>query len=172
MPKNVFKIAEVSVYIAIAFIFSYIESLFPLPLPFPGMKLGLANLIIVIALYRNGFSTAFTVSMVRNVLNALTFGSLFSFFYSLAGSIISLFLMALCKKIKHPQLSLISVSAVGGILHNIGQFGVAVFLVGISAIAPYLPFLYFAGLIAGVLIGIFACLCLRRLPKKSAIRVE
>ncbi len=172
MSKNVFRIAEVSVYIAIAFIFSYIESLFPLPLPFPGMKLGLANLVIVIVLYRNGFSTAFTVSMVRNVLNALTFGSLFSFFYSLAGSILSLCIMVLCKKIKHPQLSLVSVSAVGGILHNIGQFGVAEFLVGFSAITPYLPFLYFAGLMAGVLIGIFASLCLRRLPKKLAVGVK
>ena len=195
------KTAELSVFTAVAFIFSYIESLFPLPIPFPGIKLGLANLIILVVLCRNGLGAAFGVSMTRNVLNALTFGSLFGLFYSLAGSILSLLFMAallpgkdspkkrvkkgwlkiaalqesLCdscsvhgelsyKIKKMPSLSLVSISAVGGILHNIGQFFVAVILVGFSAILHYLPFLYFAGLIAGVLTGILAKLCLKRLP--------
>ena len=88
------KTAELSVFTAVAFIFSYIESLFPLPIPFPGIKLGLANLIILVVLCRNGLGAAFGVSMTRNVLNALTFGSLFGLFYSLAGSILSLLFMA------------------------------------------------------------------------------
>lgn len=163
MNSRTIHIAELAVFTAAAFIFSYIESLFPLPLPFPGMKLGLANLIIVIVLYQRGFLSAFGVSMVRNVLNAFTFGSLFSFFYSLAGSILSLCAMYFLKKNKHPQFSLIGASAVGGIIHNIGQFLVAVCLVGFSAILNYLPFLYFAGLIAGVLIGVLANLCMKRL---------
>ncbi|MCH5251639.1 MAG: Gx transporter family protein [Lachnospiraceae bacterium] len=164
MKSRTGKLAELAVLTAVAFIFSYIESLFPLPLPFPGIKLGLANLILLIVLYRDGFLSALGVSMTRNVLNALTFGSLFGFFYSLAGSLLSLLVMFLLTKMKYPQLSLIGVSAVGGILHNAGQFFVAVLLVGLSAIFPYLPFLYFAGLIAGVLIGILASLCLKRLP--------
>lgn len=172
MSAQTKKIAELSVFTAVAFIFSYIESLFPLPIPFPGIKLGLANLIILIVLCRNGLGAAFGVSMTRNVLNALTFGSLFGLFYSLAGSILSLFLMAVLlpkgdskkgKAKKIPPLSLVSISAVGGILHNIGQFFVAVILVGFSAILHYLPFLYFAGLIAGALTGILAKLCLKRL---------
>lgn len=164
MHSRTIRITELAAFTAVAFIFSYIESLFPLPLPFPGMKLGLANLVIVIVLYRQGFLSAFGVSMVRNVLNAITFGSLFGFFYSLAGSILSLCIMYLFQKNKHPQFSLIGVSAVGGIIHNIGQFIVAVCLVGFSAILNYLPFLYFAGLIAGILIGFLANLCLKRLP--------
>lgn len=158
------RLARLALFTAAAFLFSYIESLFPLPVPFPGMKLGLANLVIVIILYRDGPGAAFGVSMVRNVLNALTFGSLFGLFYSLAGSILSLLVMALLCSKKHPQLSLTSVSAVGGIIHNIGQFIVAICLVGYSAILHYLPFLYFAGLIAGILIGLLAQLCLDRLP--------
>lgn len=157
------KIATTSIYIALAFIFSYLESLFPIPIPFPGIKLGLANLIIVIALYQLNFSSAFTISMIRNFLNAITFGSLFSFFYSLVGSVCSLLLMILLKKKKKTQLTIISVSCVGGITHNLGQFAVASCLVGLSAILPYLPFLYFSGLVAGALIGILAKLCLRRL---------
>lgn len=164
MQSRTSKLAALAVFTAVAFIFSYIESLFPLPLPFPGIKLGLANIIIVIVLYRDGFWSALGVSLARNVLNALTFGSLFGLFYSLAGSLLSLAAMFLLTKMKHPQLSLTGVSAVGGILHNVGQFFVAVLLVGFSAIYPYLPFLYFSGLIAGILIGIFACLCLKRLP--------
>lgn len=163
------NIAELSVLTAVAFIFSYIESLFPLPIPFPGIKLGFANLVIIIILYRNGLGASFGVSMVRNILNALTFGSLFGLFYSLAGSILSLLVMAGLQKIQkeHPQLSLISISAVGGIIHNMGQFVIAICLVGYSAILYYLPFLYFAGLIAGILIGILATFCLRRLPISS-----
>ena len=100
-------------------------------------------------------------------MNALTFGSLFGLFYSLAGTVLSLPAMAVLLKYakKHPQLSLTSVSAVGGIIHNIGQFITAVCLVGYSAILHYLPFLYFAGLTAGVLIGLLASLCLQRLPQ-------
>lgn len=163
MSNRTIRITELAAFTAVAFIFSYIESILPLPLPFPGMKLGLANLVIVIVLYQRGVPSAFGVSMVRNVLNAFTFGSLFGFFYSLAGSILSLCMMALFKKSKHPQFSLVSVSTVGGVVHNIGQFLVAVCLVGFSAILGYLPFLYFAGLIAGILIGFLANLCIKRL---------
>lgn len=166
MNSRTKKITELAIFTAVAFIFSYIESLFPLPIPFPGIKLGLANLVIVILLYRNGFKDAFTISMLRNILNGLTFGSLFSFFYSLAGSVISLVVMELLKEKKHPHFSTVGVSIVGGICHNIGQFVVAACLVGSSAILLYFPFLYFAGLLAGALIGIFATLCLKRLPTK------
>ena len=166
MQQSTKKITELALYTAVAFLFSYIESLFPLPIPFPGIKLGLANLIILILLYRDGLGAAFAVSIIRNLLNALTFGSLFGLFYSLAGSILSLFIMAGIKRISKDRLSIITVSAVGGILHNIGQFLVAVGIVGFDAILYYLPFLYFAGLIAGILIGIFGKLCLSRLPKK------
>lgn len=176
MSARTRRLAELSVFTAAAFIFSYIESLFPLPIPIPGIKLGLANLIILIVLCHNGPGAALGVSMVRNILNALTFGSLFGLFYSFAGSLLSLLAMALLlrgsrtlhDRNKIPPLSLTGISAVGGVLHNIGQFLIAVFLVGFSAILHYLPFLYFAGLFAGILIGILAELCLRRFPSPSS----
>lgn len=164
MKSHIRTTTELAIFIAIAFIFSYIESLFPLPIPFPGIKLGLANLVIVLVLYRNGFSQALTVSLVRSLLNAFTFGSLFGFLYSLAGSVLSLILMTLLKNSSKLQLSAFGVSAAGGITHNIGQFLVAAWLVGPSAILPYFPFLYFSGLIAGGLIGEFVQLCQKRLP--------
>lgn len=164
--KPIQQICECAIFTALAFIFGYIESLIPLPLPFPGMKLGLANLIVMIVLYRNGLRYAFGIAMLRNILNAVTFGSLFSFLYSLAGSILSLLVMGCLKRWGHSRLSIVSVSAFGGILHNMGQLLVAAFLVGFSSILWYLPILYFCGLITGVLIGLFSSQCLKRLPRK------
>ena len=161
MSHKTKTIALLSIYIAIAFLFGYIESLFPLPVPFPGMKLGLANLVIVLALYQLNLPSVLLISVLRNLLNAFTFGSMFSFLYSLTGSIASLLIMYIVKK---TQLSRISVSCVGGIVHNIGQFVIEACLVVPSAVLPYLPFLYFAGFAAGILIGVLADLCLRRIP--------
>lgn len=166
--SNIKHIAEFSLYTALAFIFSYIESLIPFPVPFPGMKLGLANLVIVIVLYQKNFRYAFGLSMLRNLLNAFTFGSLFALLYSLAGSILSLIFMALMKKVqqKTGHLTIISVSALGGILHNTGQFFTAVFLVGFHSVLWYFPILYFSGLVTGILIGYLSMQILRRIPGK------
>lgn len=164
--SNIKHIAEFSLYTAVAFIFSYIESLIPLPFMFPGMKPGLANLVIVVVLYRKNFRYAFGLSMLRNLLNAFTFGSLFALLYSLSGSILSLVFMTLMKKITRTHFTVVSVSALGGIMHNTGQFFTAVFLVGFHSVLWYLPFLYFSGLATGVLIGYLSMEMLRRIPDK------
>ena len=156
--SSIHRLTRLAIYIAAAFLISYIESLVPLPLPFPGMKLGLANLVMLIVLYQNGLADALIVS----------FGNLFSLFYGLAGGIFSLLVMALLHRIKKTErddaLSVISISCIGGVCHNAGQFVVAWALVGFSALVHYAPFLYFSGMIAGILVGIFAKLCLQRLP--------
>lgn len=164
------KISEFSIYTALAFIFSYIESLLPLPLPFPGMKLGLANLVIVILLYKKDFRYTLAISMLRNLLNAFTFGSLFSLMYSLAGSFLSLLVMAGMKHHethrsleKKTHCSILSVSALGGIFHNVGQFITASFLVGFHSVLWYLPILYFSGLVTGILIGWLSSQVLKRI---------
>ena len=156
MKPHIHTITELAIFTAIAFIFSYIESLFPLPIPFLGIKLGLANLVIVLVLYKNGFCQALTVSIVRGLLNAFTFGSLFGFLYSLAGSVLSLIIMNLLKNKTHLHISAFGVSVAGA------------WLVGPSAILPYFPFLYFSGLIAGGLIGAFVLLCRQRIPLFSS----
>lgn len=167
MHSRTLHFTELGVFTALAFILSYIESLFPLPIPFPGIKAGFANLVILVLLYRSGFRDALAVSLVRNVLNALTFGSLFGLFYSLAGSILSLFIMEGLRRIKKPSLSLLSISCAGGIFHNIGQIIIASLLVGREAILHYFPLLYFSGMAAGILIGILAGICLHTLPVKK-----
>lgn len=158
--RSIRTVAELSTYVALAFIFGYLENLFPIPMPVPGMKLGFANVITVIVLYRRNFRDALLVSLLRIILNAFTFGSLFSLLYSLAGSLLSLFVMTLIKR--KTSLAPVSVSAAGGICHNLGQFITAGLLVGFPALIYYAPLLYFAGLISGILIGIL-CNCVLNL---------
>ena len=151
--RSIRTVAELSIYVALAFIFGYLENLFPIPMPVPGMKLGFANVITVIVLYRRNLRDALLVSLLRIILNAFTFGSLFSL-------LLSLFVMTLIKR--KTSLAPVSVSAAGGICHNLGQFITAGLLVGFPALIYYAPLLYFAGLISGILIGIL-CNCVLNL---------
>lgn len=138
------KIAEYALYTALAFLFGYLENLFPLPLPFPGMKIGFANLIFVLILYKKGFRYTLSLSLLRIVLSAFTFGSLFSLLYSLVGSVLSLMLMAGLKTMTNNRFSMLSVSTAGGIAHCMGQWLVASLVVGFDSLRWYAPILYFS----------------------------
>lgn len=156
------KIAEYALYTALAFLFGYLENLFPLPLPFPGMKIGFANLIFVLILYKKGFRYTLSLSLLRIVLSAFTFGSLFSLLYSLVGSILSLMLMAGLKTMTNNRFSMLSVSTAGGIAHCMGQWLVASLVVCFDSLRWYAPILYFSGLISGFFIGFLAMQCAKR----------
>jgi heptaprenyl diphosphate synthase len=146
------KVAMAGMFTALAMIFSYIEVLIPINFGIPGMKLGLANLVVVVSLYTVGAPMAFAISMIRILLVSVTFGSLAAMLYSLAGGILSFAGMVLLKKI--PDFSMIGVSVAGGILHNIGQLAVAMAVVENIHLISYLPPLLIAGLVTGLLIGI------------------
>ena len=117
-------VALYGMLISLAFIFSYIEAVIPIPIPVPGVKLGLANLVSIVGLYTVRISGTIAVSLVRIVLVGFTFGNLSSMIYSLAGGTVSLILMILLKKTG--KFSQIGVSIIGGIGHNIGQLTAAV----------------------------------------------
>lgn len=159
------RIALYGILIALAFILSWLETLLPNPLEgmVPGIKLGLANLVVIIALLRLGFLPAVTISLVRVLLTAFTFGNLSMFFYSLAGAIFSILAMQLMKSLRHFGTSGISIS--GGLAHNLGQIFVAMLVLGPSLIY-YLPYLILGGCISGFLIGLLATLILSHLPKQ------
>ncbi len=162
--KRTYILAEFALYTALAFLFSYIESFVPLPLPFPGIKLGLANLVIILSLYQKGFWYGLGLSLLRNILTAITFGNPYAFLYSLAGSLFSLCVMQLTKILGKQHITPISVSACGGCAHTMGQLLVAGLVVGFPSILGYIPILYFGGFVTGILIGIFSKQCLKRLP--------
>ena len=158
------KIAFLGVFIALALICSYVESLIPFYFGIPGVKLGLTNTVVVIMLYTIGEKEAFAVSMLRIVLAGFLFGNLFSILYSLAGGLLSFLVMYLIKKFG--LLGVVPVSVCGGISHNIGQIVVAAFVVENYNIFYYIPVLLIAGTITGFLIGIVGQEIILRLKGK------
>ena len=158
------NIAFYGVMISLAMVFSYLESFIPVNalIPIPGVKLGLANIVVLFALYTMKFRDAFVIAVIRIVLSGFLFGNAMTIAYSLAGGMLSLCVMRLLKKTK---LSMIGVSMTGGICHNIGQIMVAVLLTETIRIAYYLPVLLISGLITGFLMGIVAKLVIDRVNK-------
>lgn len=155
------KVAYFGVFTALALIFSYVETLIPVNFGIPGMKLGLANLVIVTALYKLRLREVYLLSVVRVLLSGFIFGNYFSIIYSLAGGLLSLTVMAFLKKSE--SFSVMGVSIGGGVFHNIGQMIVAMLVVETFSVVYYVPVLLAAGLVTGLLIGITANEMLRRL---------
>lgn len=161
--KKTKKIALLGLTVSLAMIMSYIEVLFPMSFAVPGIKMGLANIVIVFVLYRMSLKDACAVSLIRVFLVALLFGNTMSLAYSLAGAVLSLALMALLKKTE--KFSVVGVSISGGVMHNAGQILMAVILMGTAQIAYYLPVLIITGTITGVGIGLVAALVIDRVKK-------
>lgn len=155
------KVAYFGVFTALALIFSYVETLIPFHIGIPGVKLGLANLIIVIALYKMSLKETYLLSVVRVLLSGFIFGNYFSIIYSLAGGLLSLTVMALLKR--NGGFSVMGISIAGGVFHNIGQLVVAMLVVETFSVVYYIPVLLIAGLVTGLLIGIAAGEMLKRL---------
>lgn len=157
------RVALYGMMIALAFLLSYVETLIPISLGIPGVKLGLANLVNIVGLYVIGVPGTVAISLVRIVLAGFTFGNLFSMVYSLAGGALSLGVMVLCRRLD--CFSQIGVSVAGGAGHNIGQLLVAALVVENTGVFYYLPFLLLAGTVAGALIGLLGGVITRRISK-------
>ncbi|MCI6121414.1 MAG: Gx transporter family protein [Lachnospiraceae bacterium] len=155
------KVADFGVFTALALIFSYVETLIPSNFGIPGVKLGLANLIIVIALYKMRLREVYLLSIVRVLLSGFIFGNYFSIIYSLAGGLLSLTVMAVFKR--KDGFSIMGISIAGGVFHNVGQLIVAMLVVETFSVAYYVPVLLIAGMITGLLIGIVSNEMLKRL---------
>ena len=143
--------ARCALLVALAMTLSWLESMIPLPGALPGMKLGLANLAVIFALYRLGLREAAAISLVRVMLVSTTFGNAYSLAYSLAGAALSLTVMAGLKK--WDRFSILGVSIAGGVCHNIGQILVAAAVLETAALGWYLPVLMVSGTAAGIVIG-------------------
>ena len=155
------KVVHMGMLIALAMVLSFIESQIPAFVAVPGMKLGLANIAIVFALYSLGFREALGVSLIRVALSAILFGSVVSGLYSAAGAILSLLGMALLKK--SGFFGTVGVSVSGAVLHNLGQIGIACFILRTQALVYYLPFLILSAVLSGVVIGIISAVLVERL---------
>lgn len=160
--ENTRRLAFGAMFTALALIFSYVEFLIPLPVPVPGIKLGLANLVIIIAIYRMGFKYAFTINCVRIIASGLLFSGVFGMIYSFAGGLLSLTVMYILYRTG--RFSIVGVSMAGGVLHNLGQLLTACLIVSNIRLMSYFAVLLFSGLTSGILIGILAYHIEKRLP--------
>ena len=148
------KIAYSSMLTALAMILSYVEALIPFSVGVAGIKLGLANLVVLTGIYYMPTKQVFVISVARIVLSAFMFGNMASLIYSMAGCVVSLLVMLLIKKLK--CFSIVGVSIAGGTAHNIGQFIVAACVLKSRGIIYYLPLLMIGGAVAGLIVGIVA----------------
>ena len=157
------KLAYLGVFTSLALILSFVESQIPPLMAIPGVKLGIPNIAILFILYKVGWKEAALVNLVRVFIVGLLFGSLVSIMYSFAGAFLSLFGMKLLKKSN--WFSCVTVSVIGGILHNVGQIIMACLVTVTSELMYYLPVLIISGTVAGILIGIVAGILLKRMEK-------
>ena len=155
------KIARMGLLVALSMILSYVESLIPAFVAVPGVKVGLANIVVIFALYTLGPIEALIVSLLRVILSSFLFGSVLSLLYSLSGALLSLGGMILMKKLKIFSTTVVSVT--GGVLHNVCQILVACLVLETDVLLYYLPVLILSGVITGAVIGIIASLVIKRL---------
>lgn len=160
--NRTYEIALGGILTVLALMFSYIESFLPAAPGLPGVKLGLANLVILVLLYRTNWKMALTVNIMRILMSGLLFSGLFGTVYSLCGGLLSFLVMLICRKTN--LFSVIGVSMAGGVFHNIGQLLIAAAITETVNIFYYLPILIVSGTASGILIGIAAYILIRALP--------
>ena len=160
--KKTKRLVLLAMLTAVAMILSYVESLLP-SVGIPGVKMGLANIAVIFALFRFGWKEAATLSLVRVVLVSLLFGSVGAMLYSLAGAVLSLAVMALLRRID--RFSTVGISVAGGVAHNAGQILMAMLILQTKQLLGYLPVLAVSGIAGGVLTGLAAALLIRRIPE-------
>lgn len=164
IATKVKKLTFLAIMTAVSLIMFLLEGLIPIPLPVPGVKLGLSNIISVCVLFLVGRSAAFAVLLLRVSLGALITGQLSGIIYSLCGGILSLAVLCLLRPIlKNSQLWI--AGALGGALHNVGQIAAAMVITQTPAIIVYLPVLLLCGMIAGLFTGLCAQFLYQRLQK-------
>lgn len=166
-----------SVYIALlaaqATVISMLERMIPNLFAFaPGAKLGLANMITLVAIFTLSHKDSFKVVTMRLLLSTLLGGTLSTFLYSFAGSYLSFLGMVLVRKLGPERVSFIGISATGGILFNVGQLTVASVIAGSFSVMLYLPVLSFAGIIAGVLVGVAGNLMMKNIATIKKMQSE
>ena len=154
------KTVTLGMLTAIAMVFGYVESIIPLPVGIPGIKLGLANIIILFVIYRYGIREASLVSVARIVLSGLMFTGMWSILYGVSGTACAIMVMSLAKF--RLKLSVITVSVLGAMAHISGQMVVAGLNVGFGPVAGYALYLLLASVIFGAIIGTISDILIRR----------
>jgi len=162
-PSRLRKLMFISLLVAQGVVLGILENMIPYPFGFaPGAKLGLANLITIIAIFTMPKRDSFLLLWLRLFLTTLLGGTLSTFLYSMSGALLSYFGMLLVKKLGPKRVSIVGISATGGFMHNVGQLVMASLIAKSWTVMLYLPVLSFLGILSGIAIGIAANFLLQR----------
>lgn len=161
MKMTTKKLALCAVLTALALGLSVMENLFPIPLPLPGVKLGLANIVTLFALYTLGAGAALAILVARCLLGSLFAGNASALLFSLLGGLFAMLVMIVLRR--SGRLSVYGVSIGGAAAHNIGQIGAAMIALGSPMVLGYLPWLLAISLLTGTLTGFVVSLLFRAL---------
>lgn len=152
-----------SLFTTIALTIFMIESALPALAPIPGIKLGLANIVTLFILLRFEVKDAVLVLFMRIILAAVFAGQIMSFLYSICGGVLCLFVMAFVNKLLHKKFIFLT-SVFGAMAHNVGQILAAYFVLGMSGIFVYVPFLMISGIVTGLFTGVVCFYVDRYMP--------
>lgn len=167
------RIIFISLLVAQGVVIGLVENMIPYPFAFaPGAKLGLANLITIIALFTMPKKDSFLLIWLRLILTTLLGGTVSTFLYSMSGSLLSYFGMSLVKQLGPKRVSIIGISAAGGFLHNVGQLITASWIAQSWSVMLYLPVLSFFGILSGIAIGIAANYLLRHVETLRRFQID
>jgi heptaprenyl diphosphate synthase len=166
------KIVLIALLVAQAIVLSAIERLIPLPTAIPGAKLGLANIVTLTAIYLFPFKESFSVVLLKTIMTAFVLGSFSTFLYSFSGAMLSFAVMFSMFFLLKDKISIIGISVVGGITHNLGQLLMAAFIIKNLDILLYLPFLMVSGVATGIIVGLTTKILLKYLKKVKLFEVK
>lgn len=156
------RIALSGLLTSLMLVFGFIERQFPMPVPVPGIKLGLANSVLLYALYMLGIRQSIVLMLLKALMSWLIYMNLSAMLYSFAGGVLSLTAMILISRVK--GVSVIGVSALGAVFFNVGQILMAAWILGTpQLIVTYLPILMVSGVLTGILTGVIARLVMKHL---------
>ncbi len=163
--SSVRRLTRLALLTALALAIHLLEGQVPNPLPIPGAKLGLANVVTLYTMFAVGPADTLGVLLARILLGSLFSGRATTFFYSLAGGLLCYAVTWLLRRLlTHRQLWVAGV--LGGICHNVGQLAAAIAITRTPALGVYLPWLLLCGMGTGLFTGLCARLLLEKLPEK------
>lgn len=156
-------ITELGFLLAVSLVLAYLESLLPVIIAVPGVKLGLANVVTMFVLYHWDWKRAFFFMTLRVVLAGFLFSGVAGILYSFAGGLCCILIMNIVKRLS--IFSVIGVSILGAVFHNFGQLLVALYVMENAHILYYFPVLCLSGTVTGLLVGYISALLIRQMNK-------
>lgn len=145
------QITQLGLLLSVSLVLGYLESLLPVMVAVPGVKLGLANIVTMLVLYHMGGKQAFFIMLFRVVIAGFLYSGIAGIVYGLVGGVCCIVVMAFLKRIS--VFSVLGVSMTGAVFHNVGQILVAVIVMENTGVIYYLPVLCISGILSGLIVG-------------------